>query len=138
MGQYFLVVNLDKREFIHPHAFGDGLKLAEFGRSGDGTMFALAVLLSDGFRERGDDPVIGSWAGDRVVVTGDYAAAGRFTVDEWRNLYAVVRESIDVAARQHGEPGLYRDVSEEVRRAVVSRIEPGVFQGGVESGEAVG
>jgi hypothetical protein len=137
MGQYFLVVNLDKREFIHPHAFGDGLKMMEFGRSGDGTMLALAVLLSDGFHARGDDPVIGSWAGDRVVVTGDYAATGRFTGDEGLNLYAAVRESIAAAARQHGEPGLYRDVSEEVRRAV-DRIEPGVFQGGVASEEAVG
>ena len=41
MGQYYLVVNLDKREFLHAHKLGDGLKLMEFGNSSDGTMLAL-------------------------------------------------------------------------------------------------
>ena len=35
MQQYFLVINLTKRQFIHPHVFGDGLKLPEFGRNGE-------------------------------------------------------------------------------------------------------
>jgi hypothetical protein len=88
MGQYYLTVNLDKKQYLHPHKFGDGLKLREFGASGSGTMAGLAVLLSDGCgRGGGDllvepeedtDQLIGSWAGDRIVVAGEYADEGRW------------------------------------------------------------
>lgn len=83
MGQYYYPVNLDKRQFIHPHKFGDGLKLLEFGCSGDGTMTGLAILLSDGNNRGGgdlhsDNPIIGSWAGDRIVISGDYSDPGKF------------------------------------------------------------
>jgi hypothetical protein len=81
MGQYYKVVNLDKKEFIYPHAFGDGLKLMEFGCSSCGTMTALAVLLANsngrgGGDLRSDNEIVGSWAGDRIVVAGDYAEPG--------------------------------------------------------------
>lgn len=80
MGQYYYVVNVDKKQYLNPHAFGDGLKLMEFGLSGCGTMAGLAVLLAQGNgRGLGDlhseDPLVGSWAGDRVIVAGDYADA---------------------------------------------------------------
>lgn len=83
MGQYYLIVNLDKQEYIRPHAFGDGAKLLEFGASGGGAMLGLAVLLADGNNRgggdlRSDNPIIGSWAGDRIVVAGDYADPGKF------------------------------------------------------------
>jgi hypothetical protein len=83
MGQYYMIMNLDKKEYIDPHAFGDGLKLLEFGSSGDGAMCGLAILLADGNNRGGgdlhsDDPVIGSWAGDRIVIGGDYADDGKF------------------------------------------------------------
>lgn len=78
MGQYYYVCNLDKKEFLHPHKFGDGLKLMEFGSSGQGTMTGLAVLLADGNGRGGEDldsdrAIVGSWKGDRIVVAGDYA-----------------------------------------------------------------
>ncbi len=38
MGQYFQVVNLDKKEKLHPHAFGDGLKLMEMASGGYGVL----------------------------------------------------------------------------------------------------
>ncbi len=82
MGQYHKVVNLDKREFLHPHKFDDGLKLLEFGCSSDGTMTALAILLAasckGGARGGGDvdaPKVAGRWAGDRIAIIGDYAEA---------------------------------------------------------------
>jgi hypothetical protein len=78
MGQYYIICNLDKKEYLLPHKFGDGLKLMEFGASADGTMLGLAVLLADGNGRGGgdlhaDNPIIGSWAGDRIVIAGDYA-----------------------------------------------------------------
>lgn len=78
MGQYYYVCNLDKKQFIHPHKFGDGLKLMEFGDSSSGTMLGLAALLADGNGRgcgdlRSDNPIIGTWARDRIVIAGDYA-----------------------------------------------------------------
>lgn len=88
MGQYFIIVNLDKKEFIHPHAFKDGLKLLEFGYSGRGTMTALALLLRKSSETGGGDwrphagdgknHSVGSWAGDSIVVIGDYDESGLY------------------------------------------------------------
>ena len=83
MGQYYLIVNLDKKEYIKPHAFGDGAKLLEFGSSSCGTMNALALLLASGNGRGGGDlqssnSIIGSWAGNRIVVAGDYDDPNKF------------------------------------------------------------
>lgn len=77
MGQYFKVVNLDKKEYLHPHKFGDGLKLLEFGCSSHSTLTALTLLLRKSNESGGGDiqienDMIGSWAGDRIVIIGDY------------------------------------------------------------------
>ena len=42
MGQYYLIVNLDKKQFLHPHKCGDGLILLEFACGASGTLTALA------------------------------------------------------------------------------------------------
>lgn len=44
MGQYWKPVNLDKREFIHPHKLGAGLKLWEQLANHPGTGAALIIL----------------------------------------------------------------------------------------------
>jgi len=100
MGQYYMIVNLDKRQYIHPHRFGDGLKLLEFGYGGN-TMCALAVLLSDGNGRGGGDldnaedhEIVGSWAGDRIVVAGDYADPGNWLDD-------IPREELQKVAEEH-------------------------------------
>lgn len=77
MGQYYVIANLDKQQFIHPHKFGDGLKLVEFAGSGAGVMSALAMLLATSNGRGGGDvqsknPVVGSWRGNRIAVVGDY------------------------------------------------------------------
>jgi hypothetical protein len=85
MGQYYKIVNLDKRQYLHPHKFGAGLKLMEFSGKGDSIMQAVAILLSSGNGRGGGDihsenhdpeGLVGSWAGDRIVVAGDY-------MDKW-------------------------------------------------------
>jgi len=83
MGQYYYAVNLDKRQYIHPHKCGDGAKLMEFATSSLGMMSCLAILLADGNGRGGGDMrsqnrLIGSWAGDRIVIAGDYADDGKF------------------------------------------------------------
>jgi len=83
MGQYFKIVNVKKREYINPHMFNEGMKLMEFGMSAGGTLTALAVLLADGNGRGGGDlnssnEIVGSWAGDPIVIAGDYADEGKF------------------------------------------------------------
>ena len=80
MGQYHAIYNLTKRESLDPSVFDDGVKLGEFGRSGGGTMTALAYLLAGSTGRGGGDFNRGQhaarWCGDRVAILGDYAEDG--------------------------------------------------------------
>lgn len=114
MGQYHLIVNKTRREFLDPHSCGDGLKLMEFGCSGMGTMTALTLLLAahdgrgGGDFQMEDSPVTGSWAGDEIVIAGDYGESrgepGSHTEglddlqvddDESPTLYDIAREHFE-------------------------------------------
>ena len=70
MGQYHYVVNLDKREYLHPHDLGDGLKLMEFGCSANGTLMGLALLLA------GSNGPEGRGGGDWHPWTGEQGRYG--------------------------------------------------------------
>lgn len=66
MGQYYMAVNVDKKERISPHAFDCGAKLMEFSYitdklSGNDFTDALHALMQT------------TWEGDRVYLVGDYA-----------------------------------------------------------------
>ena len=79
LGQYYMIVNLDKKELLHPHKLGSGLKLWEIAASNLSRILVLLLQDSDG-RGGGDgdidDPMIseicGRWAGDRIAIVGDY------------------------------------------------------------------
>ena len=81
MGQYHYLVNLDKKQVIHPHQIGNGLKLCEQIAGSYSTATVLVMLLAssskNGGRGGGDfqaiHPLVGSWAGDRIAFVGDYA-----------------------------------------------------------------
>lgn len=77
MGQYHMLVNLDKREFVSPHGLGLGLKQREHNGAFDGTLADALYFLTmtspargGGDYERTD--ISARWAGDRCVVLGDY------------------------------------------------------------------
>lgn len=77
MGQYHILVNLDKREIVSPHGLGLGLKQREHNGAFDGTLAdALYFLtMTSPARGGGDYPqtaISGQWAGDRCIVLGDY------------------------------------------------------------------
>lgn len=78
MGQYWYPVNLTKKEFIHPHKLGTGLKLWEQVANPHGTGAALVVLCAAMPEARGGGDIepneyVGRWAGDRIALVGDYA-----------------------------------------------------------------
>jgi len=105
MGQYYKIVNIKKKQYITPHTFGDGAKLMEFSMSASGVLAGLAILLADGNGRGGGDlhsenDIVGSWAGDNIVVAGDYADAGKFVKEAGQNLYEVAsNEGEDISVK---------------------------------------
>jgi hypothetical protein len=114
MGQYYRVANITKKQFIHPYKFDDGLKLMEFGASGGGTMMGLAVLLAVGNGRGGgdlhsEDKIVGSWAGDKIAIIGDYA-------DNFEEDYKGIADTPE-AYGEEIEPG-WTDISSDVITAL--------------------
>jgi hypothetical protein len=105
MGQYYKIVNIKKKQYITPHTFGDGAKLMEFSMSASGVLAGLAILLADGNGRGGGDlhsenDIVGSWAGDNIVVAGDYADEGKFVKETDRNLYCLAtNEGEDISLK---------------------------------------
>lgn len=75
MGQYHVLANLDKKEYVDPSEIDDLLKMWEW----DHTNRAMQLLLCPSAGLGGGDiqdstgELTGRWVGDRVVVLGDYA-----------------------------------------------------------------
>lgn len=100
MGQYFMIVNLDKQEYIHPHRLDAGLKFWEICANNVARVvpFLLRRSADGGGGDANDwyepappgvvDTVertntCGRWAGDRIVICGDYDRPDQFiTVEE--------------------------------------------------------
>ena len=81
MGQYWTLINLDKKEKITSFALGSGTKLVEMAWN-TGPSASLVVLLAV---NGGDDLAIGRWAGDRIVLIGDYAEPDDLPASVWGN-----------------------------------------------------
>lgn len=80
MGQYHVLYNTDKKEYVHAHRIDNGLKLLEQVGFEKSTSTALFLLVANsngrGGGDANDHELIGRWAGDRIVVQGDYAEEG--------------------------------------------------------------
>ena len=77
MGQYHVLVNYDKKEVVVPHGLGLGLKQYEHTGEYNGTLAdAMYILMmTSPARGGGDFPstnISSRWAGDIVLVLGDY------------------------------------------------------------------
>lgn len=88
MGQYFLPVNLTKKQYLHPHYMGEGLKFGEFPL----TILGLTYLIRDGEGMSDVLGITGSWAGDQIVLVGEYAEKNKYTEG---SLYQEVRDSYE-------------------------------------------
>jgi len=137
MGQYWLVCNLSKNEFIDPHRLGCGLKLCEQVGSFPGTASGLLILCAAQREVRGGGDLdtednwhgperesvgpgpmpkeyptiarrtIGRWAGDRIALVGDYA--------ENSDLPPRFKASTIYKACRDGE---WLDISEDVAKVI--------------------
>jgi hypothetical protein len=138
MGQYWIPVNLDKRQFLEPHKLGSGLKLWEQLAQG-GTGQALILLMAAmperrGGGDLGEHKIVGSWAGDRVTFIGDYAEDGDLTATNpgftskstdtpESKLFGMCR-----GRDEEGEGTPFEDITDEVC-AVIEKELGGVFCG---------
>ena len=80
MGQYFLAVNTTKKEYLHPHKFGSGMKFREFTNDSMSLLTGMAHLLaqsSDGVSWDSTE-LTGRWIGDNVLIVGDYDVSKLF------------------------------------------------------------
>lgn len=84
MGQYHWPVNIDKQEYLYPHTLGSGLKMVECIWN-TGVPAALITLLACSHMRGGGDVkfedyarvrIAGRWAGDRIIMLGDYTEPG--------------------------------------------------------------
>ena len=127
MGQYHYVVNLTKREFIHPHKLGCGLKVWEQMATHPGTGAALIGLLC--YREtRGGGDIegqaVGRWFGDRIALIGDYAEDSDALdfPDPVSKIVTLCRDLGDEPEEGTEDMIPYTDISDIVREMLESQL----------------
>ena len=98
MGQYHRLVNLDKKEMVHPYNLGLGAK--QYEQTGDsGSMGDALYLLVMTSPDRGGGDwelfpdLSGRWVGDRVVIVGDYTEDG--DIPNYENASQLYHQSED-------------------------------------------
>lgn len=122
MGQYHQVYNLDKKEFVNPHNINCGLKLWEQIGFEKSTADVVFLLLANSNGRGGGDvpahPLIGRWAGDRIVVQGDYAEVtdpgfiDGEKLESYEDISELVRNMIKTVWKDESEPVSETKVSE--------------------------
>lgn len=70
MGEYFKPVNVTKKEFVHPHNVGDGLKWPEWVTRDSATMRRVKSLFASGAWAKDDD----------VRIVSDYGTEAKLLV----------------------------------------------------------
>jgi hypothetical protein len=110
MGQYHKLVNLDKKEVVHPYNLGLGAKQYEqTGQNGSMSDALYLLVMTSPARGGGDwesfPALSGRWVGDRVVVLGDYTEDS--DLKQYPNFGQVYNQSLD-----------WTDISDEVAQAL--------------------
>lgn len=116
MGQYHMAVNLTKKEVVHPHKLGDGLKEHEMaGYLLGGVATALVYLLACPHPRGGGDfnesAFMCRWHGDRIALVGDYA-------DESDGLGLTQQQLGDA----YGATGEFSDITEGLRECMAEEF----------------
>lgn len=80
----YIVVNIDKKQYLRPEAFGEDSALPDVIGSYEGIMCALVVMLADSNGRGGGDlhsdhDAIGSWAGDRIIIIDEHVCLPEFS-----------------------------------------------------------
>jgi len=82
MGQYFMLVNHTRKEFVSPWEVGAGAKLVEWCMGAQAGLLPYLLRKSDGTGggdiEPRDCEFAGRWAGEQVELVGDYDSSGDY------------------------------------------------------------
>lgn len=148
MGQYWITVNLDKREFINPHKVATGLKLWEQLANHPGTGAALIILTAamPEVRGGGDFDLEKNWHGperefpEHNITPGpmpdDYSEIARRTIGRWAGdriaLIGDYAERSDLAPEHDAD--LVYDLchGEEARQKTVAYMQQRAKEAGIE------
>lgn len=121
MGEYFRIVNLDKKEYIDPHECEGGVKFWEVVVNQRMPQF-LAYILNN---------YDGIWAGDRITIIGDYDETQYFAGVENCTIYQLCInqnapdfdesfESLNKYRKENGhEPVKKSDLFKEISRDMI-------------------
>lgn len=101
MGQYYKLVNFDKKEFVEPWPLDCGAKLTEWSYNRAPMACALMNL------------VAGRWKGDRVYVVGDYADLEN-TLVNWYEACKEISNEVGVDAIYSYATANFKNISSEV------------------------
>jgi hypothetical protein len=118
MGQYHYIVNITKRQFIHPHKIGSGLKLIEQigweASPSTALFFLLACSNGRGGGDVAEHPLVGSWSGDQIAVVGDYSTSSDIPGHDANQIYRAISGDGDrLLDMAHGKE--WEDISPGVR-----------------------
>jgi hypothetical protein len=123
MGQYHHPVCIEAEEGLSPHGMGDGLKEGEQGFNRPSTPNAMVALVcARGGNMPADcsqSPLVGRWAGKRVLVQGDYAEDG--DIPGWRGprlskLYSAMTPEDDRTPKKEWRTTpFFKDITREAR-----------------------
>lgn len=115
MGQHYLLVNRDRQEYICPHHLGCGAKLWEI--CANDMPRVLPYLLQQSSGHGGGDPQnqptdqLGRWAGDRIVVVGDYDHSELYQIAEsvYDEISDEIRPEVNefLPSQQHLDTSIY-------------------------------
>jgi len=120
MGQYFMLVNHTRKEFVSPWEVGAGAKLIEWCTGAQAGLLPYLLRRSDGTGggdvEPKDCEFAGRWAGDQVELVGDYDSSKGYkrALSEYKNISCPLAKEYN----QFMGPGWgvsYIDVSETER-----------------------
>ena len=90
MGQYFKLINYDKKEIVISWNIGGGAKLWEWCVNNTAGIFPFLLRKSNeggGGDIRKNYLTAGSWAGDRIALIGDYDESEDYQkAGDWKNI----------------------------------------------------
>ncbi len=86
MGQYFIIANLDKKQYIHPHDLRCGAKRLEIYN--DSVIKDLMSFLSKTSPQERSFLYAGKWVNDKVMLIGDFEDYDLFkqVIGEFKNI----------------------------------------------------
>ena len=120
MGQYFKLVNMDRKEVVNPWKIGSGVKFWEWMANPHGRVLLWLLRQSNeggggDIADRDEYTTLGRWAGDRRTLIGDYDASGLWDASntkdadgafiersEYRDISKAVRDEFNHAVRRDG------------------------------------